>query len=329
MFLSKLNKRIKNNLNTTKYSIILLVLFISINSYANNPTNSQPINQQQTNINNPQDNARYNAAKKIAEIANQIKNDSVEKIGIRNHYENRYYVKRNVQDTLLGELKGCYFVFMNRNLTDNEKNHFQINKIDFANPNPNFKINIPKEREIKEQQTMCMSLIQNPIKMSCTEEYVDANPYKVKVPNFKGPLANTEDFLNHLPYPKEDDPIMYKDASGAKLKVLNHCFLNEDLKRKNIKTSFESYFMEARPIGKLTPYIDPIYKDKEMYQIDIEYIPITGKELKTAKITTITIRPQDLTFGERLKEFIQEILLAVGVIGFLIAFFKATTGGIL
>ncbi len=140
---------------------------------------------------------------------------------------------------------------------------------------------------------------------------------------------HTKEFLEHLPYQKEGEPALYKDAAGAKLKVLNHCFLNEDLKRKNIKTSFESYFMEARPIGKLTPYVDPIYKDKEMYQIDIEYIPITGKELKTTKITTITIRPEDLTFKERLKNLIEEIVLFVGVFGFLLALFKATTGGIL
>jgi hypothetical protein len=299
-------------MNLLKLIIILTSLILSVPSYANNESNPKQITNAQ------QDKGRYNAAKKIAEIAKEVKEDSVSKFGINPIYENRYSMKRDIQDNLLGELKGCYALFMNRELSDNEKNHFQINKIEFGNPRyEGFKINEPNKRDNKEQQAMCVSLTKNPIKMSCSEEFIDENPYKKKVPEFKGPLSNTEELLKHLPYQKEEGSIFYKELTGTRIKTIQKCQLNEDLKKKNITTKFETYFVQARQIGQLTPYVDLVYKDKEMYQIDIEYIPITSKEYKTTKITTITIRMQDLTIKENIQKLIDEISLLFGLIAFL------------
>lgn len=308
------------NIKTTIF--IIAGLIINIHSYAS-------VGEKLNEATQSQINTEYDKAKKIAEITKKIKEIDLEKIGIRKEYKNNE-LGIEITNKLLGELKGCYAMFLgNRELNNKEKNFFQINTINFEKPNHHEpELNKAEKRELNEQKIMCENLIRKPIELLCDEQFIDINSYKRKVPDFKGVLINTENLLDHIPQPKEDEPIIYKSLIGLEIKSINQCSLNKELKNKNITTTFESYYIKIRHKGELEPYIDNVYKDKQMYKINLEYKPITNIENKTIKAYTITIRPEDLTIKERIIKFIDEITSIAGIIGFFMLFFKGLPIGI-
>ena len=226
----------------------------------------------------------------------------------------------------MGELKGCYGLYTGKEiLTEQEENQFQLEPYNYKNPRMNrYILNEPEKRELKQKQEFCYSALTQSIQLSCIEQIYD--PYKLnqkKFTEFKGILIETEEYDMYKDQAKPTYPNHLKGAIEVfSLSSINACYLNNQLKNKDIRMIFNTKKIKMNNIGERIKYIDPIYKDNEMYEATIEYIPITKKENKTFKINLVTIREQDLTLQERMQELWLSILMGIAMVGFVYLFIK-------
>lgn len=301
-----------------KTNIIIIILLIGLSSYVNAQTNN-PVNNTTAQNNNSQ------AASAVVQLSEHIKKQTIERLGIRNEYKDSK-LEVDLRNKILGEFKGCYELYTGKTtLTEQEENQFQLEPYNYKNPKMNrYILNEPEKRELKQQQEFCYSAITQPFQLSCIEQVYD--PYKLnakKFNDFKGILIETEEYEMSKDQTKPTNPNHLKgEIEVFSLKSINACYLNSQLKNKDIRMIFDTKTIKMNNIGEKIKYIDPIYKDTEMYEANIEYIPITKKENKTFKVHMVTIKEQDLSFKEKMQELWLSILLGIAMIGFAYLFIK-------
>lgn len=294
--------RIKN------ISILVSALIISTNIYAQNQTDNK------NNIN-------YNAAKSIAQTANFIKEAKAETIGLRPEY-NKTLPELQLKNKILGELKGCYSIFMgNKELTDKEHNFFQIEKID---PNSKYKpeLNKPEQRNQQQQIELCNNFLKKPIELSCIEQIKPWQDVNKKIPEFKGLVINQEHIDTNNKYRDNREKIFKEKIQNYALSSINACYINKEIKQKDIRITFTTERLITYTDGKTQPYVDNMYKDKQMTVTKVTYIPLTKKENKELQIYGLTIKEEDKTTTEKLKEKYQGLLLILALMGFAYLFIK-------